>query len=73
MYLSSILIKVGSKIIGYHWKKKKEKKKMITSNLPKNLRVEEENIMTLRHQAGNLMSCTGEHNLETPELKINEM
>lgn len=44
---------------------------MITSNLPENWRVEEENTMTLRHQAANLMSCNDEHNLETPKTAKN--
>lgn len=58
-------IKVSSNIVGDH-----KKKSMITSNLPENWRVEEENTMTLRHQAANLMSCNDEHNLETPKTAI---
>jgi hypothetical protein len=59
-------IKVSSNIVGDH-----KEKSMITSNLPENWRVEEENTMTLRHQAANLMSCNDEHNLETPKTAQN--
>jgi hypothetical protein len=40
---------------------------MITSNLPKNLMVEVENIVTLKHQAENSMNYTGVHNLQAPK------
>lgn len=40
---------------------------MITSNLPKNLMVEVENIVTLKHQAENSMNCIGVHNLQAPK------
>lgn len=46
---------------------------MITSNLPKNLMVEVENIVTLKHQAENSMNCTGVHNLQAPNTHGKEL
>lgn len=43
---------------------------MITSNLPKSLMVEVENIMTLKHQVENSVNCIGVHNLQTPKYTL---